>query len=154
MAGGFYERGGGWVLTQSALMVLVLVGGPLTPGASAEGLRLTLAAALLLAGAGFGIGGAWVLGRNRTIFPRPNAGSRLVTGGIYRWVRHPLYASLMFLSFAWALYWSSWPTALAALVLTVFLRAKAAREEAWLREHFPGYADYAGRVRRFFPGVW
>lgn len=153
MAGGFYERGGGWVLTQSVLMVLVLVGGPLTPGAAA-GLRLALAGVLLLAGAGFGIAGAWVLGRNRTIFPRPNPGSRLVTGGVYRWVRHPLYASLMCLAFAWALYWSSWPTALAAMGLTVFLRAKAAREEVWLREHFPGYADYAGRVRRFFPGVW
>jgi protein-S-isoprenylcysteine O-methyltransferase Ste14 len=154
MAGGFYERGGSWVLAQSALMGIVLVAGPLTPGATPRMWQQTLAAVLLLAGAGLGLGGAWVLGRNRTIFPRPNAGSRLATAGIFRWVRHPLYASLMCLSLAWALYWSSWPTALAGLVLTVFLRAKAAREEVWLREHFPGYAGYARRVRRFVPGVW
>jgi protein-S-isoprenylcysteine O-methyltransferase Ste14 len=36
----------------------------------------------------------------------------------------------------------------------VLLRLKAGREERWLREQFPEYADYARRVARFVPGLW
>jgi protein-S-isoprenylcysteine O-methyltransferase Ste14 len=91
---------------------------------------------------------------SRTIFPRPQAGSSLVTRGIYQRIRHPLYASLMSLSAGWGLFWGSWPALLAGLVLTVFLRMKAAREEQWLGARFPEYAHYARQVRRFIPGLW
>jgi protein-S-isoprenylcysteine O-methyltransferase Ste14 len=154
MAHGFFERGGWWVLAQSALMIAVLVAGPLTPGHRAGGWGRGLAWGLFGWGAVLGISGVWVLRHNRTIFPRPQAGSLLVTSGIYRWVRHPLYASLMSLSAGWGVEWASWPTLLAGLVLTGFLRLKAAREEEWLAEQFPEYGRYAGRVRRFIPGVW
>jgi protein-S-isoprenylcysteine O-methyltransferase Ste14 len=42
----------------------------------------------------------------------------------------------------------------AALVLALFLDAKARREERWLRRQFPDYADYELKVRRFIPGVY
>lgn len=151
---GFVERGGGWVLAQLGLMFAVLAAGPLTPGGGAPGSWRLLAWGLFCAGAGLGIAGVSVLRTNRTIFPRPQAGSSLVTRGIYRWIRHPLYASLMCLSFGWGVFWASWPTVVAGLVLTVFLRWKAAREEHWLGERFPEYAAYASRVRRFIPGIW
>ena len=36
-----------------------------------------------------------------------------------------------------------------------FLEAKRRREEAWLLEQHPGYAEYRGRVhRRFVPFLW
>ena len=153
---GFFERGGWWVVAQSGLMMAVLAAGPLTSGGWADGngwCRL-LAWGLFGLGAGLGISGVWALRGNRTIFPRPQAGSSLVTRGIYRWVRHPLYASLMSLSVGWGLFWGSWPTLLAGLVLTVFLRMKAGHEERWLGERFPEYAVYAREVRRFIPGLW
>jgi protein-S-isoprenylcysteine O-methyltransferase Ste14 len=43
---------------------------------------------LLGAGAVFGIAGAIVLGRNRTVFPEPLPQARLVRSGIYSIVRH------------------------------------------------------------------
>ena len=38
------------------------------------------------------------LGRNLSPFPRPINNSNLVTTGIYRFTRHPMYYSLMFIS--------------------------------------------------------
>ena len=39
------------------------------------------------------------LGRNLSPFPRPINNSNLVTKGIYRFTRHPMYYSLIFISF-------------------------------------------------------
>ena len=150
----FWQRGGAWALVQLVLMAGVLAAGWVGRGGFG-GPLVTLAAWTLFGlGALSGVGGALSLRGNRTIFPRPREDSELVTGGPYRWVRHPLYSSLMALGFGWALFRGSWPTLGATLVMAVFLRLKAAREERWLQERFPGYADYTRRVARFIPGVW
>jgi len=39
------------------------------------------------------------LGRNLSPFPRPINNSNLVTKGVYRFTRHPMYYSLIFISF-------------------------------------------------------
>ena len=39
------------------------------------------------------------LGRNLSPFPKPINNSNLVTTGIYRFTRHPMYYSLIFISF-------------------------------------------------------
>ena len=39
------------------------------------------------------------LGRNLSPFPRPTRNSKLITTGIYRFMRHPMYYSLIFISF-------------------------------------------------------
>jgi protein-S-isoprenylcysteine O-methyltransferase Ste14 len=116
--------------------------------------RPWVAGALFGAGAASGLAGMAVLGRNRTIFPYPNVGSQLVRHGVYRWIRHPLYTSVMTLSLGWAVARGSALTLVLAVALIVLLRLKAGREEHWLGEQFPEYADYARRVARFIPGVW
>jgi len=149
----FTERGGWWVLVQGVLMALVLALGPLAAGTPA-GTALRAAAWVLFGlSALFGIGGVAVLRGNRTIFPRPRQGSRLVQEGVYRWVRHPLYTSLMLFAGGWSLAWRSWPTAISSLALTAFLYLKAMQEETWLRIEFPGYDAYCERVKRFIPGI-
>lgn len=150
----FLERGGGWVIGQSILMLAVLALGPLCPGTSSPAWCRPAGAITFLLGGWFGIAGVWVLGRNRTIFPKPNAGSQLIQHGVYRVVRHPLYTSLTLLSLGWSAWWASWPTLLAAGALIAFLIAKTRREERWLRTQFPEYTAYARRVRRLLPGVF
>ena len=39
------------------------------------------------------------LGRNLSPFPRPITNGNLITSGIYRFIRHPMYYSLILLSF-------------------------------------------------------
>jgi protein-S-isoprenylcysteine O-methyltransferase Ste14 len=150
-ATGFLARGGAWVVIQSFLMTTAIALGVIFHGDWTRLPVIATGAALLIAGGYLGIAGVVVLGRNRTPFPQPRDGSELVQRGIYAQVRHPLYASVMLASLGWALIWQSWPGFIAALVLIPFFHAKARREESWLREQFPGYADYEHRVPRFIP---
>ena len=149
---GFIARGGWWVVAQFALMIALVAAGPLH-GAWLRGPAWADAAGLagIAIGAWLGLAGVRALRTNRTPFPRPLADSTLVQTGIYARVRHPVYASLIWLGHGWSIaHWSGW-----ALLLAVaqhgFLLAKARREERWLVEKFPEYAAYASRVNRFLP---
>lgn len=151
----FWQRGGGWVLAQGGLMAAVLAASFLRTGRFEPPAALQAFGVLAISwGACVGIAGVWELRDSRTIFPQPKPQARLVTSGIYRWIRHPLYSSLMGLSWGWGAWCGSWWVWAAAAALTGFLWLKANREERWLRERFPEYADYARRVARFIPGLW
>ena len=154
MNGSFRERGGLWVLGQNALLGAVLLSGILYRN-QWQCFLLTLGGAcLLLVAAGCGLAGAVSLGRSLTPFPKPSARARLVQTGIYRLMRHPLYAAVFCGSVGWALVWRSWPGLVAALALGPLLEAKARREEHWLRQQFPEYVAYERRVRRFVPWIY
>lgn len=150
----FAERGGLWVMVQAALMLAGVLAGPLgrSDWHSAAG-RVAGAIAISL-GAIVGIAGAIVLGRSRTVFPKPLADAVLVRCGIYRRMRHPLYTSVFLLHCGWGLVWQSPAAVLVAGLLLIFFDAKSRREEAWLRERFADYAEYQRQVRRFFPGLY
>lgn len=149
----FRARGGGWVVVQFILMT-AWIAVPPRAGEYSAGFSTWSAAVLLAGGAGAGIAGVAALKGNRTPFPRPRAGSQLITGGIYRFVRHPLYLSLMLLATGWALLWQSPAGGLLAVLQAVFFDAKARCEERFLTAQFPDYAGYAQRTARFFPGLY
>jgi protein-S-isoprenylcysteine O-methyltransferase Ste14 len=76
----------------------------------------------------------------------------LVTTGIYRYIRHPLYSSLLFL--AWGAFFKlpSAVGALLALSATGFLLVTAGADEAECIRYFgPEYAAYRKRTARFIP---
>ena len=149
------ERGLTWVVGQSLLMIACGLAGWFFPGNEpASGAAAIVSWILLLAGALFGIGGVAVLGRNRTIYPEPREGSTLIQHGIYRYVRHPLYSSVMSLAFAWGLWRASTAAIGLAGVLSIFLVFKARNEEERLIKRFPGYAAYREQVKRFVPWVY
>ena len=106
---------------------------------------------LLAIGAAFGISGVVVLGHNRTIFPEPVPESTLIQHGIYGLVRHPLYTSVVMLSFSWACWRQSVLALIGALAMIGVLTAKALSEEERLLRKFPAYADYMKRTKRFLP---
>jgi protein-S-isoprenylcysteine O-methyltransferase Ste14 len=113
--------------------------------------------ALALLGCAGGLG-VWALVHNRpgnfNIRPEPKASGRLVTGGPYRFMRNPMYSALLLFAAAEIVaYGDSWKIA-CWLALALVLFAKAKLEERGLRAQFPGYAEYARRVRRFIPGVF
>jgi protein-S-isoprenylcysteine O-methyltransferase Ste14 len=150
-ANNFSARGGAWVVVQFVLMGAVIVLGVFFHGDWTRVPVIATGALLFVVGGAFGIAGVVVLGRNRTPFPQPRAGSNLVQHGIYARLRHPLYTSVMLAALGWSLIWQSGPAFGAALVLIPFFHAKARREERWLNRKFPDYAEYARRVPRFLP---
>jgi len=151
------QRGRAWVLVQSLLLLALVLTGPLGRSAGEAwlaGIAAVIGSILFALGAVLGLAGVQHLGRNRTPYPQPLADAALVTTGVYAWVRHPLYASLIYAGFGWALLWSSYPALIIAALDLCFFTAKAQAEERHLRAKFPAYADYARRVKRFLPGLW
>jgi protein-S-isoprenylcysteine O-methyltransferase Ste14 len=76
----------------------------------------------------------------------------LVTTGAYRYIRHPLYSSLLFL--AWGIFFKapSWLGGLLAMAATLFLVATARVEEAEdIRFFGEGYKEYMKRTKMFIP---
>jgi protein-S-isoprenylcysteine O-methyltransferase Ste14 len=105
--------------------------------------------------------GAWLLlrafvdlGPSMTPMPRPRTDGRLVESGIYARLRHPIYAGLVLGSLGWSALTRSPAALVVALLLAVFLDAKARREEAWLLDRYPPYAAYRLRTKRFLPGIY
>jgi protein-S-isoprenylcysteine O-methyltransferase Ste14 len=147
----FFQRGGVWVLLQSILLAAVILLAVFFRGGGFQPVFMILGVALLIIAAGVSLAGALALGRNLTPFPKPGGQAQLVRHGIYAVIRHPLYLSVMAGAMGWALVWQSWPASLAAASLIPFFLAKARREERWLREKFPEYADYQRQVRGFVP---
>jgi protein-S-isoprenylcysteine O-methyltransferase Ste14 len=82
-------------------------------------------------------------------------GHQVVQDGPYRFVRHPMYASLIVLMFCTALLLGSWLAILRAALIAVLVGIRAAREDRFLAERLAGYAAYAARVpSRLVPGFW
>lgn len=79
----------------------------------------------------------------------------LVTTGIYHYVRHPLYGSLLFL--AWGIFLKSVSISGVILVLgtSLALILTAKMEEKENRNYFGGeYVSYMRRTKMFIPYVW
>ena len=146
--------GGVWISLQFGTMATVLVTGPVWGGHWEWAASVTVGQVWLVASGLIALAGFAALGLNLTPHPKPRVGGTLVRHGIYRFVRHPLYSSLILGCVGWALKWQSLPALGAALFLAWALDAKARVEEHWLRGRFPEYAEYAARVRRFIPWVY
>lgn len=152
-------RGEGWVAGQLVLLMGVAVSGALSIphpafGGVLRGIAVAAGAALVAVGGWASLAGLRGLGRNLTAVPRPRSDGQLVEHGVYRLVRHPIYAGIITGSVGWAFITTS-PIALGfAALLAAWFDLKARREEWWLGEHYPGYAAYASRTRRFIPGVY
>lgn len=79
----------------------------------------------------------------------------LVTTGIYRHIRHPMYASL--LALAWGAYFQapSWIGTGVAILASFFLLLTAKADEQECLAYFgDAYAEYMRSTRRFIPGVF
>ncbi len=142
-----------WVVGQMLLITAILIVSPWTRGQWPPLLAFGCGAALMLYAAFTGLAGVSKLGRNLTPLPKPRAGGELVTTGIYGLIRHPLYASVMAMGCSWALLWSSTIGVVLAIVLILYIHAKARYEEKLLHAAYPDYAEYTQRVPRYLPTV-
>lgn len=86
---------------------------------------------------------------------QPDAPQTLQTGGLNRYVRHPIYSGTLLFLLGLCLvdpYESCW-TVLAATLL--YMPAGIYFEEKKLLRQFgPAYSDYQKRVKRLIPGLW
>lgn len=151
--GSFFQRGGSWLAAQGPLMAAVVAVPPYF-GTLADWPVRILGGALIALSAAFFAWSKRGLGKSFTAFPQPVDEGTLSTSGAYALARHPIYTSLIMFAAGWAICWQSLAGAVCALILFAFFDLKSRREEGWLEEKYPGYADYRARVKRFFPFVY
>ena len=87
------------------------------------------------------------LGRNLSPFPRPINNSNLVTTGIYRFTRHPMYYSLIFISIGVFIIKLSIYYLFLTISLTLIIKFKIALEEKYLMNKFKNYLLYKNEVK-------
>jgi protein-S-isoprenylcysteine O-methyltransferase Ste14 len=76
----------------------------------------------------------------------------LVAHGLYRYIRHPIYAGDMLLLLGLELAVRSWAV-LGVIAVAIYSRRQAIREENRLLQKLPGYSEYLRRTSRFIPFV-
>ncbi|MDP2307486.1 MAG: isoprenylcysteine carboxylmethyltransferase family protein [Pseudomonadota bacterium] len=110
----------------------------------------TLGLGVAMVGVCVAVAGIVSLGPSFAVLPGVRA---LRTGGLYRWVRHPVYLGegIVFLAAAAQLGWSG----AAAVVTLVPLLVWRIQVEERLLSREPSWAEWAARVRwRLLPGAW
>ena len=87
------------------------------------------------------------LGRNLSPFPRPINNSNLVTTGIYRFTRHPMYYSLIVISFGIFITKLSIYYLFLSISLGLIIKFKISLEEKYLNNKFKNYLIYKNEVK-------
>jgi len=87
------------------------------------------------------------LGRYLSPFPRPINNCNLVTKGIYRFTRHPMYYSLIFISFGFFITKLSIYYLFLSISLALIIKFKIALEEQYLKNKFKNYSLYKYEVK-------
>ncbi len=107
---------------------------------------------IMIFGTYFNIVGRLKLGRNWANQIKIYKKHTLVTTGVYSVVRHPLYASLIWMFYASCFVFFNYATIIAtSLIFAPFMYLRAKQEEKLLKEKFPEYSTYQKKVGMFFP---
>ncbi len=109
---------------------------------------------LLVASIVLALGGWYGIKKIGQPMARLKGGPHLVTQGVFRYVRHPLYSSLMFLGTGIYLKHASLPALAILLLICVFAIAAALLEEKKCLQTFGDvYTSYMKATRRFIPFI-
>ena len=87
------------------------------------------------------------LGSNLSPFPRPIANGKLITFGIYRFIRHPMYYSLILISLGIFIIELSFYYLCLTITLILVIKRKIILEEQYLNKKFKNYLFYKGKVK-------
>jgi len=116
-------------------------------------IRITTAVAIALTGIGTAISGVVAFRHAKTtVNPlKPETTSTIVTSGIYRFTRNPMYVGLALILLAWAVFVSSAWALLGPLVFILYMnRFQIVPEERVLSRIFGNaYSAYQAKVRRW-----
>ena len=92
---------------------------------------------------------------HRDYWRKADGEGKLVTTGIYTYIRHPQYAAFLLLSFGMCIEWMTIPMLIMLPTMAVMYLRLAKREEEDMKHAFGmEYVEYMKRTKRFIPFVW
>jgi protein-S-isoprenylcysteine O-methyltransferase Ste14 len=113
-------------------------------------LGLTLSYAFILLGIGMTALGWRVIYKH--YWSKDEGKGELVTGGIYRLIRHPQYTGFMLVTLGMLCDWATLPTLIMWPIMAVIYYRLARKEEADMEQEFgQQYLDYKARTGMFLP---
>ena len=83
----------------------------------------------------------------------PTAG-KLITSGPYRFLRHPIYAAILFFTIAAVASHPTWRNGIAECVIVAGIIGRVLCEESLLRGEYPDYELYAAQTKRLVPFLY
>lgn len=117
----------------------------------AEGVAWTIGGLLISSGVLLFAAGVLDFSRSKTPLPTNQPARVLVTSGIYRWTRNPIYLAFFIAYIGIGVATQSvWVLILVLPLIATIRYGVVAREEAYLERRFgDSYRDYRARVRRW-----
>lgn len=116
-------------------------------------IRVPVAVAIALMGAAFDFSGllAFIRGKTTVNPLKPERASALVTAGVYRFTRNPMYVGMLLFLLAWGVYLDCLPAFIGPVLFVLYMnRFQIGPEERVLREKFGApFEAYMGEVRRW-----
>ena len=96
------------------------------------------------------------LGTNWSITLELREEHRLITQGVYRAIRHPMYSAMALYAVGQALVIPNWVAGFSNLIaFSVLIALRIGAEETMMAKQFGDeYAAYSARTKRLIPGVW
>ena len=87
------------------------------------------------------------LGKSLSPMPRPKENSKLITNGIYSAIRHPMYYSLIIISYSLFIKSFTIYNLILSILLTFIISNKIKIEEEYLTKKFHNYISYKNEVK-------
>ena len=86
--------------------------------------------------------------------PVPLETARLRTNGIYGYIRHPMYSSVILFLIGFTLYERAYYSFFLNIIVVIFLAVKIKFEEKQLEKHFPDYKEYQSKTKKLLPFIY
>jgi len=109
---------------------------------------------VIIIGVYFNVKGRLILGRNWANQIKIYKNQTLVNTSVFGVVRHPLYASLIWMFYGASIIYFNWLAFLLnSFIFIPFMYYRAKQEEKMLTREFERYKDYQRKVGMFFPKI-
>lgn len=135
------------VILQMSAILFIMLTGDIIP--SKKILLLLLILSLLI--------GFWAIVEMKfrfNIFPALLSNSSLVTSGPYRFIRNPMYTSIIFMMLILLINDFSYPRLIIWIFLILIFIAKINIEEKILLKEFTSYPEYKAKTKRLIPFIF
>jgi protein-S-isoprenylcysteine O-methyltransferase Ste14 len=86
--------------------------------------------------------------------PVPLNNSKLITNGIYKYIRHPMYSIVLLMVLALILKYNSFYTIFFLPIIFLFFIFKINFEEKQLIKKFPKYSEYKKTSKKLIPFIY